>query len=136
MISGLALSCSGSADEGCLVVDPSDTFLIEGNAHTTDFAPDSKAYVVINDCDAAVEIAVDDDVRWLDVEIEAFGDEEGGTLGAGASVEVVIEVRYGADNPTRLDQLAAGAYDAQIIFEDKTNSTAVIRTADVTVSEP
>lgn len=118
------------------MVEPGDDFLIEGNAHTRGFAPESKSYMVTNDCDAAVEIAVDDDVRWLDVEIDAFGDEEAGTIGAGASVEVVIEVRYGADNPERLDQLPAGQYEGQVLFEDESNSTSVIRTAAVTVSEP
>jgi len=132
----LALGCSGSADEGCLSIDPSEAFVIEGSVHSIDFAPESKSYTVTNDCDTAVEIDIDDNVRWLDVEIEAFGDEEGGTVAADDTVEVVIEVRYGTDDPSRLDQLAAGKYDGEIIFEDETNSTTVIRTADLTVSEP
>ena len=104
---------------------------------TTTFTPDAKTYAVRNKCSEDVRLSVEEDVRWLDVEIDAFGGEdEFGTLSANSSVDVVIEVRYGDDNPQRLDQLASGTYTAELHFDDDTNDKRVVRSVDLTVNAP
>jgi len=75
-------------------------------------------------------------VRWPDLEIDAFGAIESGVLSAGATIDVVAEVRYGNDNPQHLDQLAPGSYEAESYFEDATNDSRVLRAVDPTVNAP
>lgn len=105
---------------------------------TMDFTPAAKTFTVRNTCDIDVMLSVEEDVRWLDVEIDAFGggDLEAGMLSAAGSVEVVIEVRYGSDNIQRLDQLEAGSYSAELRFVDETNTTQVDRLVTATVNTP
>ena len=83
-------------------------------------------------------LSVEEDVRWLDVEIEAFGGGgmESGTPNGNTSIDVDIEVRYGTDNPQRLNQLEADTYQAQLRFKDETNNTQITRLVDLVVNTP
>lgn len=130
--------CNPGAPPGdaCLVVAPNEPYALSGTAMTMDFTPDAKTYTVRNSCDEDVTLSVEEDVRWLDVEIAAFGTAESGVLEAGSSVDVVVEVRYGNDNPQRLDQLAPGSYQADLRFVDDTNDGSVARSVELTVNAP
>ena len=132
----LLFSCDSNSDEDCLTVTPNENYVLSGTAQTTDFTPATKTYTVSNTCDSDVMLSVEEDVRWLDVDIPAFGGggNEAGTLNADTSIEVTVEVRYGSDNPERLDQLAAGTYQADLRFLDTTNNGAIIRSVDLTVN--
>lgn len=133
------VSCGTNATSGgtCLAVTPDEPYVLSGTAMTTAFAPNAKTYVVRNTCSEDVRLSVEEDVRWLDVEIDAFGGvDEFGILSAGTSIDVVIEVRYGDDNPQRLDQLAPGTYEAELRFDDDTNDKRVVRSVDLTVNAP
>ncbi|MFK7847692.1 MAG: hypothetical protein AB8G77_20535, partial [Rhodothermales bacterium] len=132
----LLVSCDSNSDESCLTVTPDETYTLSGTAMTTDFTPAVKTYAVRNTCTLDVMLSVEEDVRWLDVEIDAFGDNEAGTLSAGVSIDVDIEVRYGSDNIQRLDQLEAGSYSAELRFVDETNTTQVDRLVTATVNSP
>lgn len=129
------LACTSDNDGGCLDVTPDDEFAPAGRALTTNFSPDSISYTVENTCDLPVEFAVGEEMRWLDVEIDELGDAETGTLQSDATIEVVIEVRYGDDDPERLNLLAPGSYPAEVRFEDLTNDTTITRSVDLTVNE-
>lgn len=134
----LLVSCDSSSDEDCLSVTPNDDYILSGAAFSMNFAPASKTYTVRNTCGSDITLSVEEEVRWLDVEIDAFGGggAESGPLAAGGSVSVAIEVRYGADNPERLDQLAAGSYTAELRFVDETNDGLAVRSVELTVSAP
>lgn len=127
---------SGGESNNCLTVTPDESYTLAGTAMTTSFAPNSKTYVVRNNCDTSVMLSVEEDVRWLDVEIDAFGTAESGVLTASASVEVRVEVRYGSDNPERLDQLSPGSYTAVLRFVGESDSGLVDRTVQLTVNNP
>lgn len=120
----------------CITVTPASDYNLTGTAGSTNFAPASMSYQVTNNCSGSIELAVDEAVRWLDVDIAAFGggSNESGMVTAGQTIEVVIEPVYGADNPERLDQLAAGNYGADIDFEDRTSDSGVTREASATVN--
>lgn len=122
--------------DACLEVTPNERYALSGTATTMDFTPNAKTYAVRNSCDEDVALSVEEDVRWLDVEIAAFGTAESGVLAAGSSVDVVVEVRYGNDNPQRLDQLAPGSYRADLRFVDDTNDGSVVRSVELTVNAP
>ena len=124
---------SGGSGELCLSVTPNESYTLSGAATTMNFAPATKTYTVQNTCGSQLTLSVEEDVRWLDVEIDAFGSSESGSLGAGASIDVDVEVVYGDDNSERLDQLAAGSYSAEIRFEDDTNGSSVTRSVNLTV---
>ena len=127
--------CDSNSDESCLTVTPDDRYTISGTAQTTTFTPETKTYSVRNTCTEDVMLSVEEDVRWLDVEIPAFGEiDESGMLGAGTSIDVDIEVRYGSDNAERLNQLAAGTYGTDLRFEDDTNGDTVTRLVELTVN--
>lgn len=134
----LLIGCDSSDDISCLTVTPVEDYILSGTSFTTDFSPASKTYTVTNTCDDDVLLSVQEDVRWLDVEIAAFGGggNEAGMLDPDTSVEVVIEVRYGTDNPERLDQLESGTYEAEIDFSDESNTNSVIRDVNLTVNAP
>ena len=131
-------SCDSSSDESCLTVTPSENYVLSGTAMTTNFTPASKTYTVSNTCGTDIMLAVVEEVRWLDVEIDAFGGggNESGTLSADTSIDVVIEVRYGTDNAERLDQLDPGSYNADLRFEDDTNNEDVSLMVNLTVNTP
>ena len=130
--------CDSNNGDSCLTVTPNEDYFIAGTAATTTFSPASKTYTVSNMCDEEVLLSVEEDVRWLDVDIEAFGggSNEAGLLNPGTSVDVLIEVRYGTDNPERLDQLPAGLYEADVNFEDESNRSSVTRKVNLTVNIP
>lgn len=129
--------CDSGDAASCLSVTPDESYVLAGAAQSTAFVPDSKTYTVRNTCSSEVDLVVEEDERWLDVEIAAFGGvAESGPLAGGASLAVVLEVRYGTDTPERLNQLAPGAYQAEIRFEDTTNDTRVVRDVELTVTAP
>lgn len=132
----LFLSACGSSSGGstCFSITPDETYIISGTAMTQAFSPDSKTYTVRNTCSADADLSVEEDVRWLDIEIAAFGADEFGTVPASGSVAVVIEVRYGSDLPDRLDQLPAGAYQTPVDFVDETNGGSTSRSVNLTVN--
>ena len=132
----LLSSCdSNNSEDSCLNVTPDENYVLSGETMTTNFSPEVKSYMVQNTCAEDILIAVDEDVRWLDVEIDAFGGvEESGTLAAGTTIQVDIEVRYGADNAARLNQLPPGIYRTEIRFNDTGNDTRVTQVADLTVT--
>lgn len=131
------IGCDMSDDDAnCLTVTPNESFVISGTAATTNFTPASKTYVLRNTCDMDVTVSVEEDVRWLDVEIDAFEPEEFGVVNASTSINVEIEVRYGSDNPERLDQLAAGTYTADLRFVGESDAGRVDRTVQLTVNAP
>lgn len=127
-----ACSSDNNSDGDCLSVTPNEDYVLSGTATLTDFVPASKTYTVRNNCDEDIALSIDEDVRWLDVEIAGSGSEQG-VLVAGGTITVAIEVRYGTDNPQRLDQLDPGSYDAEILFEDESNDETVTRDVDLTV---
>lgn len=133
--SSLALfGCDSNNTNNCLSVSPNEAYTITGNAGTMNFAPASKTFTVRNICDYDIILAVDEDERWLDVEIDAYDPAERGPLAASATVSVRIEVRYGSDNPERLDQLSAGDYDTDIRFIGESDNGELFRQVDLTVS--
>ncbi len=132
----LLSSCdSNNSEDSCLNVAPDENYVLSGVTMTTNFTPEVKSYMVQNTCAEDILFAVDENVRWLDVEIDEFGGvEESGTLAAGATIQVDIEVRYGSDDPARLNQLAPGIYRTEIRFNDTGNDTRVTQVADLTVT--
>lgn len=134
----LLVSCgSNTSDKLCLTVTPNEAYRLSGTSMTTNFVPAAKTYTVRNSCSQDVQLSVEEEVRWLDVEIDAFGGvDEFGILSANASIDVVIEVRYGSDNPQRLNQLEAGSYQAELRFDDDTNGERVVRSVNLTVNAP
>lgn len=128
--------CDLGDASSCLIVSPDESFVLSGTAMSTSFTPESRSYSVRNTCREQVELSVEEDVRWLDVEIAAFGGvDEFGPLAAGESVSVDIEIRYGLDDAERLDQLSPGEYEVEIRFVDDTNETEVIRGVELMVSQ-
>ncbi|MBX2819895.1 MAG: hypothetical protein KTR29_09455 [Rhodothermaceae bacterium] len=134
----LIFSCDSNSDEDCLTVTPNENYALSGTAQMADFTPATKTYTVSNTCDSDVMLSVEEDVRWLDVDIPAFGGggNEAGTLNADSSIEVTVEIRYGSDNPERLDQLAAGMYEADLEFIDESNNATIVRVVNLTVNSP
>lgn len=132
----LTASCDSNAEDSCLTVTPDEAYTLSGTAQTTNFLPATKTYTVRNTCDSNLMLSVEEEVRWLDVEIDSYGDAEAGPLAAGANLEVRIEVRYGTDNSERLDQLAPGTYGADLRFRDTSNNTEVVQAVNLTVSMP
>lgn len=132
----LLLSACDSNNEGssCFEVTPNESYNISGAQGTTTFTPASKAYTVRNNCSDSAELSVEEDVRWLDVDIAAFGDNEFGTVQASSSVIVIVEVRYGSDLPDRLDQLPGGTYQTPVEFIDDTNDGSTSRSVNLTVN--
>ena len=127
----------GSSGDLCLAVTPNETYTVSGEAMSLTFTPAAKTYAVRNTCSEEVMLVVSEDKRWLDVEIAAFGGvDESGAIAAGASIDVDIELRYGSDDPDRLNQLAPGSYSASIHFDDDTNDTRVTRSVELTVNAP
>ncbi len=128
--------CDSSFEEDCLMVSPQEDFSISGRSMTMNFTPESKTYAVTNSCSEDIVLSVEEEVRWLDVDIAAFGGggNERGSLIAGTTIDVVVEVRYGSDDPERLNQLAAGNYRADLRFDDVTNDNRILRSVDVTVN--
>lgn len=120
----------------CITVTPATDYNLTGTAGSTDFTPASMSYQVTNNCSGSIELAVDEAVRWLDVDIAAFGggSNESGMVTAGQTIEVVIEPVYGADNPERLDQLAPGSYGADVDFNDNTSDSGVTRGVSAAVN--
>ena len=132
-------SCdSNTSNESCLTVTPNESYTIAGSALSQDFTPAVKTYTVRNTCDTDVMISVEEDVRWLDVDIDAFGGggNEAGLLASGITIDVDVEVRYGSDNPQRLDQLDPGMYETELSFIDETNNAQTIRPVNLTVAAP
>lgn len=132
----LFVSCDTNNDEdSCLTVTPDENYELSGETMTTAFTPASKTYTVSNTCSEDVLFSVEENVRWLDVEIEAFGGvDESGTLEAGATINVDIEVRYGGDDIQRLNQLPPGIYRTELRFNDDGNDTRITHIADLTVT--
>ncbi len=141
ILSALALvllaRCDGGEDGAlCITVSPEEGYALSGTAGTSSFAPASMTYTVQNICSEDIELSVEENVRWLDVDIAAFGggSSESGTVTAGQSISVIIEVRYGTDDPERLNLLAEGAYSTDVTFEDDTNDDRVTREVNLTVN--
>lgn len=132
----LLVGCdSNESEDSCLTVTPDENFELSGETMTTNFTPEVKTYSVTNTCSEDILFSAEENVRWLDVEIEAFGGvEESGTLAAGATLAVDIEVRYGSDDPSRLNQLAPGNYRTELRFNDEANDTRVTLLANLVVS--
>jgi len=127
----------GSSGNSCLAVTPDEAYAVSGAARSQSFTPVAKTYAVRNTCSEDVMLVVTEDKRWLDVEIAAFGGvDESGLLRAGTSIDVDIELRYGSDDPNRLNQLAPGSYSASIHFDDDTNDTRVTRSVELVVGAP
>ncbi len=136
LLTTMLIGCDSNSDEACLEVTPTEAYVLAGTAMSTSFSPDAKVYQVRNSCGEDIVLSVEEDVRWLDVEIDAFagGTEESGALAAGARIDVRVEVRYGSDTPERLDQLDAGSYEAELRFVDETNGAHITRSVDLTVN--
>lgn len=132
----LLVGCDSASDEDCLEVTPDEAYVLSGTAMTTNFAPASKRYTVRNSCSSDVDLSVEEDARWLDVDIAGAGGAESGVLRGGGSINVDVGVVYGSDNPERLDQLAAGSYTAELRFVDETNDSEVVRSVQLTVNAP
>ena len=126
---------NSDSDEDCLEVTPGDAYVLSGTAMTTNFAPASKTYTVRNTCSDSVDLSIEEDERWLDVDIVGFSSESG-ELSGGGTISVELGVVYGMDNPERLDQLEAGSYASDVRFVDESNDKEIVRSVQLTVNAP
>ncbi len=132
----LLVGCdSNESPDSCLTVTPDENYELSGETMTTNFTPASKTYTVSNTCSEDILFSVEENARWLDVEIDAFGGvAESGTLAAGSTIEVDIEVRYGTDDISRLNQLPPGNFRTELRFNDEANDTRISLIADLVVT--